>query len=747
MTAADPWISLARHSPLVVVTDLDGTLIPFAPRPEDARPGPEVLETLSALATLPGTFVAVVSGRRREELDRMFVEVPVLSLFAEHGAWRRGDGAWQGATTAGLALPAEIAEELEHIASGFRRAFVERKSWSACLHFREVSRRDKPALFVAAQAAAAAWVARHPEYEILEGVEVLEIRAASIRKSSAVGWMRERAGSGSRSIILGDDVTDEDMFRAAGPADESLVVGTSLRHSTAARWRLDGPPEPLAFLRWLSLARAEGPTPAPGVLPEAVITPPRGRRPDAANRLLVISNRLPELRSPVGPEEARKRNVGGLVSALEPVLSKRQGLWLGWNGRMTLADAPATTGLAEDSTPALAWLELPKQAYDRYYNGFCNRSLWPAFHTIPTRARFADEDWEAYGKVNAIFGEAAAELVSADAPIWAHDYHLFLLAAELRRRGHRGPLGHFLHIPFPPVEVFSLIPWAGELLDAMLEFDLLGFHTRRYMENFLQAVGALSPAAVGDDAVEHRGRRIHVGAFPIGIVPESFADSPDAETAEEVVDLLKGLAPAKLLLGVDRLDYTKGIPERLEAFARLLETKPSWKRKVSFVQISVPSRADVPEYAEQRQRIENLVGHINGEFGEANWVPVRYLYRSYEQRQLSQFYRAADVAMVTPLRDGMNLVAKEFVAAQDPARPGVLLLSRFAGAAEEMSDALLTNPWHIDGMARDLDRALGMPAEERAARHAKLAAVVSRTTAAGWAERFLSALEGCRKST
>jgi trehalose 6-phosphate synthase len=233
---------------------------------------------------------------------------------------------------------------------------------------------------------------------------------------------------------------------------------------------------------------------------------------------------------------------------------------------------------------------------------------------------------------------------------------------------------------------------------------------------------------------------VRAGIFPLGIIREDFQERPDAAASEDVEALTRAIGGAKLVLGVDRLDYTKGIPERIAAFGRLLERYPEWRKKACLVQVSVPSRGDIPEYAEQRSRVENIVGRINGDFGEGDWVPIRYLYRSYGRPQLSELYRAADVGYVTPLRDGMNLVAKEFVAAQDPKRPGVLLLSRFAGAAEELFAALLTNPWYPDGTARDLDLALRMPAAERMERHAKLLEVISRTTALTWAEDFLSAL-------
>jgi len=237
-----------------------------------------------------------------------------------------------------------------------------------------------------------------------------------------------------------------------------------------------------------------------------------------------------------------------------------------------------------------------------------------------------------------------------------------------------------------------------------------------------------------------------VGSFPLGIMPEQFQEAADSSDSEEAVGLIRALGTAPIVLGVDRLDYTKGIPERIDAFGRLLQLFPEWRRKVCLVQVSVPSRADVRDYAEQRTRVENSVGRINGEFGTADWVPIRYLYRAYGRAELSQLYRVASVGYVTPLRDGMNLVAKEFVASQDPESPGVLVLSRFAGAAEELRDALLTNPWDTEGTARDLDRALRMPLDERKARHARLQEAVSRTTALTWAEDFLGALEAHSRS-
>jgi trehalose 6-phosphate synthase len=287
--------------------------------------------------------------------------------------------------------------------------------------------------------------------------------------------------------------------------------------------------------------------------------------------------------------------------------------------------------------------------------------------------------------------------------------------------------------------VFFLLPWANEILDAMLEFDLVGFHTHAYAENFLHCVAHRSGVQVDGYRASRRGRMTRVAVFPLGISAtdlETTSSTPD----NEVLGIKQSLGECQLVLGVDRLDYTKGIPERIDAFGRLLEVHPEWRRRVCLVQVSVPSRAEIDEYAEQKARIENSVGRINGAFGEADWVPIRYLYRSYGRAELNELYRTADVGYVTPLRDGMNLVAKEFVAAQDPMEPGVLLLSRFAGAAEELTDALLTNPWDQEGVVHDLDRALRMPLSERRARHASLLEVVSKRTSLSWAQDFVRVL-------
>jgi trehalose 6-phosphate synthase len=738
------WLSIARSSPLGLLTDLDGTLIGFAATPEEARPGPEVLAILQELVSADGVTVVVVSGRPRETLDRYFADCPGLLLVAEHGGWRRDRGAWHPAIDAAEGAVESLSRVLAAIAETYPGALVERKTWSVAFHFRNIMPVERNAAVVEVDSIIASWLATHPGFSLLRGSMVLEVRPARMVKGRAVPWLRDRIGSAARLVALGDDVTDEDTFTQLGPQDESILVAHDTGRASAARWRLDGTSEALELLAWIaSVRRGEAIEPPPTTLPRRLTSVARPAvHEEARFQLLVISNRLPELRSSAdfdaGP---KKRNVGGLVSALEPALSSRRGIWLGWSGRTVPGSDGSQYQLDERERPALAAVDLPEAWYDRYYNGMCNAALWPLLHSFPSRVAFSDDAWDSYREANEAFAAAAVKLVQRDQPVWVHDYHLLLLAERMRERGHRGPLGLFMHTPFPGPDIWFILPWADDILTALLSFDLIGFHTPSYAAAFRQCLAAMPGVMVGDDSVEYGGRRTRVGAFPLGIVPESFQEAPESSALEEIAALERALGPSRLVLGVDRLDYTKGIPERLEAFARLLERWPEWRRRVSLVQISVPSRGDVAEYAEQRERVERIVGRTNGDHGDHDWVPIRYLYRSFGRAQLSLLYRAAAVGYVTPLRDGMNLVAKEFVAAQDPEDPGVLLLSRFAGAAHELADgALLTNPWHVDALAADLDRALRMDPGERRSRHRRLAATVARSTALTWAEDFLSAL-------
>lgn len=717
----DPWRDLATHPRLAVLCDLDGTLVPFAATPAQATLDPEVPAILAALAR-GGVQVVIVSGRPRPALEPLAEIIPDAWWVAEHGAWWRSGDRWEG--------PPAPTPELDDLEATLRALAqvpgvrYERKSLSVCIHWRLVAPADRAALIASAELACEEWLEAHADYEQLLGVDMMEVRPRHIHKGAAVRRVRARI-DGVRMLALGDDVTDEDMFAELGIEDRAIAVGEP-RAQTAAHASLTGPAAVHGFLRWIAEVRAGA---AVAVPPLAPVVQPRatGER----RSLLVMSNRMPSA------VNGRRREVGGLVAALEPALRGREAIWLGWSGH----EREGTSRVVVDAVgePARASFDLPQQLRDKFYAGFCNRSLWPLFHTFPGRVRYEDAEWAAYVDANEMYARHAVELVRPDGMIWVHDYHLLLAARALRTLGHRGPIGLFLHVPFPARDLFDTIPWRAQLLDALLDFDLIGVHTARDAEN-LRGLAAALPDAVIERGTIRRGRQAcAVDVFPIAIDPTPFLGIGD-ESAE-IASLRESLFGRRLLLGIDRLDYSKGIPERLAAFERLLELWPEWRSRVSLVQVSVPSRAEIPEYAELKHRVETMVGRINGRFGEADWTPVRYLYRSYEPALLAQLYRLADVALVTPLRDGMNLVAKEFVVAQDPEQPGVLVLSEFAGAAAELVDAVLTNPYHVDGVAADLDRALRMPTAERIDRHARLVAALRRGgTATTWATRFLERL-------
>jgi alpha,alpha-trehalose-phosphate synthase [UDP-forming]/trehalose-phosphatase len=745
LKTADYWTRVVLRSPLGLLLDLDGTLMPFRRRPEMAYPDVFLKDLLATTAQLPGVLAVVVSGRPRSDLERWFGETNGLWLVAEHGAFFRGDGGWVSTWSGPTGGLDDLQNVLDPLVTRTQGALLERKLSTLAVHHRDVRDVLKRRLLVEVGDAIEAWLQVNGEYQSISGSEVVEVRPAAVRKTIAVEMVRRARGSDTRILALGDDVTDEDMFAGLAPGDEGLLVTPRLERETRAKWTLAGPEEANRFLRWLRSARRGEPWSEPLVVPKRIVRTRSTAAARSEHDLLVISNRLPDLRPPLSPASERKRSVGGLVTALKPVLASRRGLWLGWSGRTTPKDTFGRVRVGKAS--GLASFDLPARTYDAYYNGFCNRSLWPLFHSLPGRVRFEDSEWEAYAAVNDHVAEVASTLVRSDSAIWVHDFHLLRVAAGLRHRGHRGPIGLFLHVPFPGVDMFGLIPWGRSLLESMLAFDVVGLQTDHDVRNFLQTVGAMSTASVDGDVVVDDGRRTFVRATPIGIIPGAFEPDPASDEPDETTALLRSLRGKRLIIGVDRLDYTKGIPERLEGFARFLKMSPEWRGKVSLVQVSVPSRTEVSEYQEQRRRIEAVVGRINGEFGEADWTPVRYVYRSYRRAELVRFYQAADVCLVTPLRDGMNLVAKEFVAAQPLHRPGVLVLSLFAGAARELTDALLTNPFYPEGMARDIDRALRMSDDERRARHARLLAAVHRTTATTWAEEFVGMLEASRIPT
>jgi alpha,alpha-trehalose-phosphate synthase [UDP-forming]/trehalose-phosphatase len=720
------WQQLATASQLVIALDLDGTLLPFAPTPEEARVDGDAAALIDALAATPGVTLGIISGRPRHLMEDLPPRFRQVVFAAEHGVWRCAGGLWEAALAPVPQLD-EIEQSLRQLASRNPGALVERKSCSVCFHWRRVAPAQHDAVAAAAEVVVDEWLETHQQLERLPEVEALEVRHRAAHKGSALNWLRNRGPAGAMMLALGDDITDEDMFVSLREGDVGVLISQQSRR-TQATLRLPDPAAVHRFLRWLIDARSAAWRTEAAVAPDLLrVTRPMHKLADA--RLIVASNRLP-----AAPSGDRKREVGGLVSALLPVLAETNGIWLGWSG----AEREPGLRLRIEQVDAVtrAQFDYPATWREKFYAGFCNQSLWPLLHGFSGRVRYLDDEWQCYRDANRAYAELVLEAGGPTAKVWVQDFHLMLVARELRRLGHHGRLGFYLHVPFPSIDAIETMPWAPEVLSALLDYNLIGLQSQRWHDNFVAAVRSL----LGSDA-ETRARD-HTRVFPVGIDPDRFAEQaiPQPTEPTELGSFEAMLQGRKLILGVDRLDYSKGIPERLEAFARLLERFPAWRGKVTFVQVSVPTRSDVSEYAELRARVEHLVGRINGAFGEADWTPVRYLYRSYDQAILARLYRIAAVGLVTPLRDGMNLVAKEYVASQDEADPGVLVLSKFCGAAERMTLALLTNPYHVDGVAADLDAALRMPLAERVTRNAALRVAVWQDTASAWAKSFLATL-------
>ena len=453
------------------------------------------------------------------------------------------------------------------------------------------------------------------------------------------------------------------------------------------------------------------------------------------SRLVVVSNRVGDPRKPAA---------GGLAVALGDALAQSGGLWFGWSGRIAEGGARGEGDLDEQRSGAvtLVTIDLSRADHDAYYTGYSNQALWPALHYRLDLADFGAGFFAGYQRVNRLFARKLAGLLRPDDVIWVHDYHLIPLAAELRTLGCRQRIGFFLHIPLPPPPILAAIPGHEWLMRSFFAYDLVGLQTRVDADHFARFVQEeASATALGDGGFEAYGRRVVARAFPIGIDVDEFRRlAGSAESRETDAMLRDQYSKRRLLVGVDRLDYSKGLPRRFRAFRELLARYPENRHSATLIQIASPTRENVHAYDDLRHDLEGLAGEINGHYGELDWMPIRYMHRVWARRRLPALYRRARVALVTPLRDGMNLVAKEYVAMQDEADPGVLVLSRFAGAAEQMREALLVNPYDIPATAQAIQRALQMPLDERRARHAALLAQTRAQDVHWWRRSFLDAL-------
>lgn len=491
----------------------------------------------------------------------------------------------------------------------------------------------------------------------------------------------------------------------------------------------------------------------------------RATRDQSQDRLIVVSNRLPLVLNQLesGRWEASPSS-GGLVSALVPVLQKRGGVWIGWPGTTDASNyqvQPALTQVSTDYGCTFRPVMLTRDDIDRFYFGFSNEVIWPLFHDLFTNCNFDPDFWDSYRDVNRRFAMAVAEVDEPDAIVWVHDYHLMSLAHDLRKMGHEFRTGFFLHTPFPALEIFLKLPWRFDILRDLLEFDTIGFQTLRDRRNFLFCVRALFNATVDGtgsiiklrvrDSLEDPScridREISVGIFPIGIDYDKVAGMATTDEVKARAHTLRAdLSDRKIVLGVDRLDYTKGLLNRLNAFRHTLRRYPELRGKINLVQHVVPSRKEIPDYRQLRLDMERLISEINGEFTESGWIPIHYMFHSLKFHELIAYYLAADIALITSLKDGMNLVAKEYCAAQTN-NDGVLILSEFAGAAVQLQKgALLINPHDIDQTAERIHRAYRMSQEERRERMQLLRRIIRSQNVFRWADTFLDAIPEQKRS-
>ena len=452
-------------------------------------------------------------------------------------------------------------------------------------------------------------------------------------------------------------------------------------------------------------------------------------------RLVIVSNRVAMPKKSGG-------SAGGLAVGILAALRDHGGVWFGWNGKLTDRSA-SQPDLVKRGKIEYATISLNETDYEQYYNGYSNKVLWPVCHYMLDFIRYYGEDFEGYLRVNGMFAAKLVPLLKADDIIWVHDYHLIPLASELRKAGVDNPIGFFLHVPFPSYEVLRAVPGHEYLLRCLCAYDVIGVHTPGDLAAFQTCIREpiVSAEFLGRNRVKVGGGELIADVFPIGVdVAELQQLAEAAQEMRQVQSMVKSLAGRELIIGVDRLDYSKGLLQRFLAYERLLEKYPNAQKNVTLMQIAPPTRMGVRTYDEIRTQLEQASGHINGRFAETDWVPIRYLNKGVSRKPLMGFFRNAASALVTPVRDGMNLVAKEYVAAQDPENPGVPVLSSLAGAAYELTDAVIVNPHDRDDVADGIATAVNMPRKERRERHVSMIEVLRKNDITAWRTRVVDAL-------
>jgi trehalose 6-phosphate synthase/phosphatase len=466
-------------------------------------------------------------------------------------------------------------------------------------------------------------------------------------------------------------------------------------------------------------------------------------------RVIVVSNRLPVRLKRAGNVWQSRKTAGGLATAMQPVLQQRNGIWIGWSGETSAPNDEKWRAVVEGWATQYGYVavDLDADTAQGFYEGISNQALWPLLHHFPSQVRFNPEDWDAYVRASKTFRDEILKHVRPNDLVWIHDYHFMLLPQMLREAVPDISIGFFLHVPFPSSSVFRILPKREELLRGMLGADYLAFHTHRYLQHFRTSILRLLGLNSQMDRVELGKRIVKLDALPIGIAPEEFTDllMKNEDTRKQLAQLKQNFSYRKIILGVDRLDYTKGIPERLRAYRKFLRDFPEWRDKVVFIQVAVPSRERVPKYGRLRKEVDELIGEINGDWSTPEWSPITYVRRSLPQAELAALYATADVALVTPLRDGLNLVAKEYIACKSSG-DGVLVLSEFAGAAAEMGEALLVNPYDEEGLSKTIERALTLSEPEKRQRMMALYKRVHKNNVFAWGNRFVENLSNAVKT-
>jgi trehalose 6-phosphate synthase len=576
---------------------------------------------------------------------------------------------------------------------------------------------EHPAVWPLSWSPAIVRAGEEPAADVARAAQLLDPAGAVPTSGGAMAALARAERKLAAAVArFGDRLADELIKRFEFSRSLASEVGEQSRTSRAQRES--------------SSANLSAPS-QPAANRDPAVAEPEGR---TGPRIVIVSNRV------AVPESKRKPVAGGLAVAVKAALKTRSGLWFGWSGK--IAESPANEPRTiEVNNTTYVLIDLSDTDFQEFYNGLANRVLWPILHYRVDLQEYSRADASGYMRVNRIFADRLSALLREDDIIWVHDYHLMPLGRELRARGHANSIGFFLHIPCAPPDILQALPAHKDILGSLSSYDLVGFQTDNDRDNYARYLTMRGAKAGRGDTYEIGDRQVRLGVFPVGIETAVYKRlARRASRSPLAVQVKESLNGCRLVLGVDRLDYSKGIPQRLKAFERFLEANPEWRAKVTFLQITPKSRSDIKEYAEIEAEVTTLIGKINGRFGDATWTPIRYVNRSYSRIALAGIYWGADVVMATPLRDGMNLVAKEFLAAQDPDDPGVLLLSQFAGAAAKLTGALIVNPHETEGMAAALKRALEMPLTERRERHAPMLEYLLHNDIKRWADTYLSTL-------